>query len=532
MLRRGAARVGVGALVAGGLLALSIPGAEARPLAVAFNTPGNTTWTVPAGVTRITVVAEGGQGGTLGSGSGYGVGGLGASVTAVLPVTPGQHLDVTVAGAATGSTGGIGGGGTGGLASHPGGGGGGASSVTVGTDPWVIAAGGGGAAEGSVDGGASGRAGAVGSGAQDGQAGGGAAASFNGVGGAGGSSSGIARGCTLALAGPAGKDGSKTSRTGGIGGGRAEDASVSYAGGGGGGAGFASGGGGGGGAYCASDSTIRHGAGGGGGGGSSFVRLTTAVDSKILEGVNDGDGSISITYDDSSTPVATPALSPKPNAAGWNNTDVSVAWNWTDQGSGLDPASCPATGSSDGRTGIFPLLATCLDRAGNGTNALLTVRIDKAPPTASPTTSGPSVNGWTRGPATVAWNWADGLSGLDQGTCAATSTQTREGSRTVTATCTDTAGNTATASQVVRIDHTAPSIKVQRPKHRTYDRGQHVVAKFQCRDTGVGVASCHAHTAQHHTLPTKKLGKHTFRVKAKDRLGNTRIVKIHYRVVR
>ena len=38
--------------------------------------------------------------------------------------------------------------------------------------------------------------------------------------------------------------------------------------------------------------------------------------------------------------------------------------------------------------------------------------------------------------------------------------------------------------------------------------------------------------AKHHALPTKKLGKHTFRVTAKDRLGNTRTVKIHYRVVR
>ena len=51
-------------------------------------------FTVPTGVTRITVEALGANGGPSG-----GPGGLGGSVTATIPVTPGESLDVFVGGA-------------------------------------------------------------------------------------------------------------------------------------------------------------------------------------------------------------------------------------------------------------------------------------------------------------------------------------------------------------------------------------------------------------------------------------------------
>lgn len=77
-----------------------------------YNTPGTTDWTVPAGVTSITVQAWGGGGAGGGSTSagtfsarGGGGGGGGAYATSVLPVTPGQLLRVTVAGTAAGVSG-------------------------------------------------------------------------------------------------------------------------------------------------------------------------------------------------------------------------------------------------------------------------------------------------------------------------------------------------------------------------------------------------------------------------------------------
>jgi hypothetical protein len=523
-----------GALATGGLLALSVPAAQAQAKAftVTFTTPGQADWTVPAGVSSVFVTAYGGQGGSgdpqLGN---YGQGGRAAKVSAQVPVTPGLHLDLTVAGAGHGATGGIGGGGQGGLGTVPGTGGGGATSVTAAGVPILVAAGGGGTASFGITGGDSGQPGGSGSAKSDAAPGGVPNALHRAPAGAGGSSAGISPSCSLALAGPAGTDG--VASAGGSGGGRDENGFVPRSGGGGGGGGYVGGGGGGGGAYCASSGFFRSGSGGGGGGGSSFVdRYLT--DTSILQGVGTGDGTLSITYEDTAGPVSNPVTTPQPNSAGWNNSEVTVDWNWTDAISGVDPAHCTQSTTSGAGSSVGILLsATCQDLAGNlSRSRSISVKIDLAAPQASPTTSGRSVNGWSRGPATIAWNWADNLSGLDHSTCRATSPVAGHGTHVTTVTCKDVAGNTATAQRVTRIDNTAPRVHVQRPKHRTYHRGQHVTVKYHCHDTGVGVARCHGSVAKHHALPTKRLGKHTFRVKAKDRLGNTRIVKIHYRVVR
>ena len=148
------------------------------------------SWTVPAGVWSIEVSAVGGNGGLNG--------GLGASVSAWLPVTPGEQLTVAVAQSASwgsiGNSGGFGGG-----AGNPtgAGAGGGASSLSLlGGQPLLVAGGGGGggsAAQGGEGaGGAGGNAGAPGDAA--------AALTVNGVtipgggGGGGGTSAGAGQG--------------------------------------------------------------------------------------------------------------------------------------------------------------------------------------------------------------------------------------------------------------------------------------------------------------------------------------------------
>lgn len=62
-----------------------------------FSTPGATTWTVPAGVTSVTVVATGG-GGAGSSFDGFAAGGAGAVVTKVLTTTGGETLTLFVGG--------------------------------------------------------------------------------------------------------------------------------------------------------------------------------------------------------------------------------------------------------------------------------------------------------------------------------------------------------------------------------------------------------------------------------------------------
>ena len=150
------------------LLAVLMFGYNKAYAQTVFNYTGAVqTYTVPAGVERITVVALGGGGGGGGNDvEGPGLGGRGGQVTTDYAVCPGQVLSIVVGGGGAGGTcgggaaGGAGGwaddggqmqfaGGTGGNAgnngsSGAGGGGGGASAVLLGNTHMVEAGGGGG----------------------------------------------------------------------------------------------------------------------------------------------------------------------------------------------------------------------------------------------------------------------------------------------------------------------------------------------------------------------------------------------------
>jgi hypothetical protein len=113
---------------------------------------------------------------------------------------------------------------------------------------------------------------------------------------------------------------------------------------------------------------------------------------------------------DKTAPTANPAQTSTANAAGWNTSDVTVTWNWTDgQGSGIDPVSCTTRSTSTG-SGVQELTATCSDLAGNSGTASQTVRVDKTPPTiVGAATALPNANGWYKGPCTVHFTCSDPL---------------------------------------------------------------------------------------------------------------------------
>jgi Glycine rich protein len=134
------------ALIAVAAALIATPVSSASANSVTFNYKGGSqAWTVPAGVTRIGVDAEGGAG----AGD---YGGLGGWTHAVLSVQPGQQLTVMVGGAGNGITAGFNGGGDGGW-NDGGRAGGGASDVRTGEadldDRVVVAGGGGGSAPGA-----------------------------------------------------------------------------------------------------------------------------------------------------------------------------------------------------------------------------------------------------------------------------------------------------------------------------------------------------------------------------------------------
>lgn len=255
-------------------------------------------FTVPSGVTQLTITADGASGMNYGStsSSGYGTPGNGGLIEAMVPVKPGQKLHVFVGGS-NGFNGGTSG-------SYSGGGG--ASDVRQGGSSLgrriLVAAGGGGGGyigynmgnggNGGDGGGWLGRAGIGGSGnyGGDGRGGRGGTQHHGGKGGAGGIYPGprpCRDGCGYCngAAGSNGKFG-----TGGAG-------SESCGGpGGGGGGGYYGGGGGGSGFYEYFGVSFQFGAGGGGGGGSSYLEKTATLLQNVKGGAPPGDGQIIISW--------------------------------------------------------------------------------------------------------------------------------------------------------------------------------------------------------------------------------------------
>jgi len=262
-------------------IVIAVQGDVARPFRLAglttvtYNFTGaSQSFTVPAGVTSVSVDAQGAAGG-----GGPGSPGLGGEATATITVNPGDVIQVMVGGQGQVGSGGFNGGGAPGAASIPAlppAGGGGASDIRTGAcattlscglGARVLVGGGGGGADTSGQLGDSGGAGGGLSG------GAGSDPASLGIAGSGG---------TQAGGGAAGGNG--TPGAPGQGGGGGTAGGFGFSGGGGGGGGYFGGGGGGGGTAMPTA--------GNGGGGSGFgpagVVLTSAV--------NSSDGVVTITY--------------------------------------------------------------------------------------------------------------------------------------------------------------------------------------------------------------------------------------------
>ena len=303
------------------------PSCVADQCAVTFTTGVGQSFTVPAGVSSLSVRLYGGMGGTN-----YNedvTGGDGAEVTATLsPVTAGQVLGVDVGGAGAGGVGVVdaAGGVNGGGSSHYGGGGGGATDVTSAGTPLLVAGGGGGAGANAIGSGCSGlpvspTAGAGGNAGNPGGTGGDATDGTLVLGGGGGGQPG-----TSTSAGAGGSAGQPAGSspcgvgtfdgTGGAGGQGSTGGSgtdVTLAGGGGGG--YTGGGSGASGATetgftSAGDLVNLYGAPGGGGGGSSYTGGAGVSDAAASDTGNSGqldngrNGQAVLSYTD---PVATGA---------------------------------------------------------------------------------------------------------------------------------------------------------------------------------------------------------------------------------
>ncbi|WP_156028148.1 OmpL47-type beta-barrel domain-containing protein [Candidatus Solirubrobacter pratensis] len=164
---------------------------------------------------------------------------------------------------------------------------------------------------------------------------------------------------------------------------------------------------------------------------------------------------------DNMGPTVTGAVSPAPNAAGWNRGDVALTWSATDAGSGVAGAAAPATDSVTSNTAGATKTATATDRLGNQGSGSVTVKLDKTAPTIDGTRSpAANANGWNNGDVTVSLTCADALSGIKSCTGGGTKVLSTEGAnQSVTATAVDNADNSATTSvSPLNVDKTPPTL--------------------------------------------------------------------------
>ena len=161
-----------------------------------------------------------------------------------------------------------------------------------------------------------------------------------------------------------------------------------------------------------------------------------------------GGSSQSVTVKrDAAAPSITFVSRTAPNAAGWNNTDVSVNWSCADTMSGAAAPSVSQTVTGEG--GNLSAVGTCADNAGNAAqNTQSGIRIDKTAPTLNPAVSPNPV--LLNGSAAASANATDLLSGIASQSCGSVSTNS-VGSKSVNCAAIDNAGNTANANANYRV---------------------------------------------------------------------------------
>jgi hypothetical protein len=188
---------------------------------------------------------------------------------------------------------------------------------------------------------------------------------------------------------------------------------------------------------------------------------------------------------DTTAPVAGPTASPAANANGWNNTDVTVSWNWADEtgGSGVNAAACTTTSTTAGEGEDLSLSASCADRAGNtGSAGPLLFDVDMTAPTVSCLPASYVLGGDHT--ADVTATVTDGLSqpaASPAGSEVTAADLATPGVKSIDVTGADRADNTTTVACSYTVGYRFGGFTEPVPQS-SYKRGSTIPVKFQLTD--------------------------------------------------
>ena len=216
-------------------------------------------------------------------------------------------------------------------------------------------------------------------------------------------------------------------------------------------------------------------------------RLVVQLESAPGSGIG-----IQIIGVDNDPPVITATASPAPNAAGWNNSNVTVTFTCSDATSAIAVCPAPVILATDGAKQVIS--GTARDQAGHTASASVTVNLDKTPPAITAGASPPpNAAGWNNSNVTVTFACTDALSSVEF--CQPPAIVSNEGgNQVVSGTARDRAGNTATASVTVNLDKTAPSVAIASPPNGTAVSGASATVSGTVADllSGVSAVNCNA----------------------------------------
>ncbi len=271
---------------------------------------------------------------------------------------------------------------------------------------------------------------------------------------------------------------------------------------------------------------------------------------------------------DTTPPVTTALLSPMPNAAGWNNTDVTVTFNSTDNAGGtgvqeihftlagapgggsiVTGSSASVTISTEGST-IVTFFA--IDNAGNQeVQKTVTVEIDRTPPSV---TCGSPDGLWHAGDVAIPCTASDSLSGLASAADASfnLTTSVPVGTETNSAftnsrTVFDVAGNSTARGPIGpnMVDRKPPAIVINQPMATQYVHSATLTLNYTVTDGGSGVGTVTptmngSTTVGGSGLPsgrminlltTLPLGPNTFAITAADKVNNTSLASVTFTII-